>query len=42
LFCVAYFRENAVISALNEAIKKLESEIQNMIEAGEPIQFHPV
>jgi len=39
---MAYFRETAALSALNEAIKKFESEIQNMMEAGEPIQFHPV
>jgi hypothetical protein len=39
---VAYFRETAALSALNEAIKTLESEIQNMMEEGEPIQFHPI
>lgn len=39
---MAYFRETAALSAFNEAIKKLESEIQNTMEAGEPIQFHSV
>jgi len=39
---MAYFRETAALSALNEAIKRLESEMQNMMDAGEPIQFHPV
>jgi hypothetical protein len=39
---MAYFRETAALSALSEAIKKLETEIQNKMEAGEPIQFHPV
>jgi len=34
---MSYFRETAALSALNEAIKKLESEIQNMMEAGEPV-----
>jgi hypothetical protein len=34
---MSYFRETAALSALNETIKKLESEIQNMMEAGEPV-----
>jgi hypothetical protein len=34
---MSYFREAAALSALNEATKKYESEIQNMMEAGEPI-----
>jgi hypothetical protein len=33
---MAYFRETGGPSALNEAIKKLESEIQNLVEVGEP------
>jgi hypothetical protein len=39
---MSYFRETVALSVLNEAIKKLESEIQNMMEAGQPIQFQPV
>jgi hypothetical protein len=39
---MAYFRQTAALSALNEAIKILESEIQNMMEEGEPVQFHPL
>jgi hypothetical protein len=35
LFCMAYFRETVGLSTLNEAIMKLESEIQNLVEAGE-------
>jgi DNA-binding protein YbaB len=34
---MSYFRETVALSALNEAIKKLESEMQNKMEAGEPI-----
>jgi hypothetical protein len=39
---MSYFRETVALYVLNEAIKKLEIEIQNMMEAGEPMQFQPV
>jgi hypothetical protein len=37
---MAYFRETVGLSELYEAIKKLESDIQNLVEKGEPFSFH--
>jgi hypothetical protein len=39
---MTYFRETVGLSGLNEAINKLESDIQNLVETGEPFSSHPV
>jgi hypothetical protein len=33
---MAYFRKNVGIPDINEAIKKLQGKIPNLVEAGEP------